>query len=116
MNPIAVKAAYVRALASTAGPGELVTLIRAGNATAYRVHGWLTDFIAADLAGGVEQGKRTATVLASDVVSSGFPLPFLPKQDRLKWGTKTNVISRVDDATIRIQGQLVAYKFDLEGA
>lgn len=116
MNPIAVKAAYVRALASAAGPGELVTLIRAGSSTVYSVHGWVTQFAPSELAGGVEQGKRKATVLAADVAASGFPLPFLPNQDRLKWGTKTNVISSIDDASIRIQGQLVAYKFDLEGA
>ena len=116
MTPDAVQAAYTRALASTMGPGELVQISRNGNTNSYFVHAWVTDFIPQDLAGAIEQGKRSAVVLASDVAASGFPLPFRPKQDRLTWGTKNNAITSVDDATVRIQGILIAYKMDLDGA
>lgn len=115
MTPQQVQSAYARLL-GVQGPSELVTLIRAGDATLYQAHAWVTDFIPADLAGGVEEGRRNAIVLAADVAASGFPLPFLVKQDRLKWGTKTNVIVKVDDATRRVQGTLIAYELDLDGA
>lgn len=113
MNPAAVQAAYARALGAN-GPAETVHLVRGG--VSYPVQAWVTDFIPSDLAGAVEQGRRSAVVLASSVVASGFPLPFIVKQDRLAWGTKSNAITKVDDATRRIQGQLFAYDLDLEGA
>lgn len=118
MSPAAVQAAYVRALATKAGPAETVNLMRAG--VAYPVQAWVTEFIPADLAGAVEQGRRNAIVLASSVASSGFPLPILVKQDRLVWGLsgtpKSNAITKIDDATRRVGGVLIAYELDLEGA
>ncbi len=120
MDATVVAAAYVRALASSSGPGETVQLMRPGNAGVFFVQAWVTDFIPQDLSGAVQQGRRTAVVLASSVVASGFPLPFAVKSDRLVWalnGTpKSNVINKVDDATRRIQGVLIAYDLDLEGA
>ena len=113
MNPVAVQAAYARALGAN-GPAETVNLVRAG--VSYPVQAWVTDFIPQDLAGAVEQGRRSAVVLASSVVASGFPLPFVVKSDRLAWGTKSNAITKVDDASRRVQGLLVAYELDLEGA
>lgn len=116
MSPLAIQNAYVRALATQFGPAELVTLVRAGNAGPFQVHAWVTEFVPADVAAGVQQGRRRAIVLASDVLASGFPLPILVKQDRLIWGTKTNAITKVDDATRRVQSVLIAYELDLEGA
>lgn len=116
MSPLAIQNAYVRALATQFGPAELVALIRAGNAGTFQVHGWVTEFVPADVAAGVQQGRRRAIILTSDVVASGFPLPFLVKQDRLMWGTKTNAITKVDDATRRVNSILVAFELDLEGA
>ena len=113
MSPIAVQAAYARALGAN-GPAETVQLVRGG--VSYPVQAWVTDFIPSDLAGAVEQGRRNAVVLASSVVASGFPLPFIVKQDRLAWGTKSNAITKVDDASRRVQGVLIAYELDLEGA
>lgn len=119
MNATAVAAAYARLL-GVPGPGEVVQLVRSGDAGSYMVQAWVTDFIPSDLAGAVEQGRRSAVVLASSVVASGFPLPFKVKSDRLKWGfdgePKSNAITKVDDATRRIQGVLMAYELDLEGA
>ena len=116
MTPSSVQSGYSRILASSIGPGELVTLVRAGDSNVYQAHAWVTEFIPQDLAGAVEQGKRRAIVLASDVIASGFPLPFRPKQDRLIWGTKNNATTSVDDATRRFQGVLIAYEMDLDGA
>lgn len=119
MNPVAVQAAYARALGAN-GPAETVQLVRMGDSNTYLAQAWVTDFVPMDLAGANEQGKRNAIVLASSVAASGFPLPFVPKSDRLKWGLngapKTNVITKVDDATRRINSVLVAYELDLDGA
>ncbi len=119
MNPAAVQAAYARALGAN-GPAETVQLVRQGNNTVYLAQAWVTDFVPQDLAGAVEQGRRNAVVLASSVAASGFPLPFVVKSDRLVWGLggtpKSNAITKVDDATRRVQGALVAYELDLEGA
>lgn len=116
MSPLAVQAAWTRALASQFGPGETVTLVRAGNAGPFYVHAFLTGFVPEEVAAGVQQGKRRAFVLASDVAASGFPLPFIVNQDRLIWGVKTNAITKIDDATVREQAITFAYTLDLEGA
>lgn len=119
MNPSAVQAAYVRALAKTQGPGESVTLRRGvppSNTDYPGIRAWVTEFIPEDLEGAVEQGRRNAVLLASSVVASGFPLPFLPKQDFLIWGGYIDAITSIDDATRRIQGVLIAYDVELEGA
>ena len=119
MNPVAVQAAYARALGAN-GPAETVQLVRMGDGNTYLAQAWVTDFVPMDLAGANEQGKRNAVVLASSVVASGFPLPIMPKMDRLVWGlngtSKTNVITKVDDATRRIAGTLIAFELDLDGA
>lgn len=118
MSPAAVQAAYVRALATSAGPAETVNIVRQG--VAYPAQAWVTEFVPSDLAGAVEQGRRNAIVLASSLVASGFPLPIIVKQDRLVWGLngtpKSNAITKVDDSTRRIGGTLIAYELDLDGA
>jgi len=113
MTPAAVQAAYARALGAN-GPAETATITRGG--VSYSVQAWVTEFIPSDLAGAVEQGRRNAIVLASSVAASGFPLPFAVKSDRLVWGGKSNAIVKVDDATRRVGGVLMAYELDLEGA
>lgn len=120
MTPTAAAAAYARAF-GLSGPAEDVQLVRQGDANAYLVRAWVTDFVPSDLAGAVEQGRRNAVVLASSVAASGFPLPFKLNQDRLKWALssaspKSNAITKIDDATRRVQGVLIAYELDLEGA
>lgn len=119
MSPAAAAAAYARAFGA-AGPSEPVQLVRGGDSRVYTAQAWVTDFIPADLAGAVEQGRRNAVVLATSVAASGFPLPFQVKRDRLVWGLsgapKSNAIVKVDDASRRIGGTLLAYELDLDGA
>jgi hypothetical protein len=118
MTPAAIKAAYLRALASSVGPGEQITLRRGAppSNTDYSVHGWVTTYDPEDVVGSIQQGRRKAILLAEDVETSGFPLPILPKQDRLIWAGKTLVVSAVDDASRRVQGVLIAYELELSGA
>lgn len=118
MLPDRAAASYNRALASQFGPGEVVTIRRAVSPTPgdYQVSAWVTHIEPSDVTGSVQQLKRKAIVLASDVVSSGFPLPFLPKQDRLIWNGKTLVITAIDEGTRGIQGVVVAYELQLSGA
>lgn len=113
-----VASSYRRALQAQMGPGEELQLQRGVGADAqpFPVNGWVTGYNPSDVVGAVQQGKRHAIVLASDVEASGFPVPILPKQDRLVWGGKTVVITAVDDATRRVQGALVAYELELAGA
>ena len=116
MNPAQAKAAYARALASTSSPGELVTLVRLGDAGPYIAHAFEAPIVqATDLPGAAQQNTRKAVVLADDVVTSGFPLPFRIRQDRLLWVSgRSNAIAKI--AERRIQGVIVAYEFELEGA
>lgn len=115
MSLASEQSAYARVLSLR---GRIVTLVRAGDPGNYQVRALVTDFIPSDLAGAVEQGRRSAVVLAADVIGSGFPLPFLVKQDRLVWGNppKSNAITKVDDATRANGNTLLAYDLDLEGA
>lgn len=112
------QASYSRALASQFGPGETVTIRRLSGTGAgdYSVSAWVTDMNPSDVVGSVQQLKRKAIVLASAVTAAGFPAPFLPKQDRLIWNSKTLVILAVDDGSRRIQGSLMAYELELSGA
>jgi hypothetical protein len=118
MDANSVDAIYRRALASRSGPGAMVTLIRAfgEGAGRYSVHAFVRGYTPADVVGAVQQGRRKAIVLGSDVVKCGFPLPFKPKQDRLEWGEHTDVIFAVDDATGQIQGVTIAYELELQGS
>ena len=117
MNPDAVKASYVRALASKFGPGETI-VFRRGTTTTYTdysVHAWITGFVTDELVANVSQGKRRCIMLAADVAAAGITLPFKPKQDRVVWGSKTNVITAVNDGSRRIQGEIIAYEMELGG-
>jgi hypothetical protein len=115
MTPAAAKAAYARQFLAH---GETVVLRRLSGANAgdYVVTARIMNFEPSDLAGSIQQGKRKAIVLADEVAASGFPAPFLPKQDRLIWNGKTLVIHAVDDATRRVAGVAVAYELELAGA
>ncbi|CAJ0867131.1 hypothetical protein AMST5_01924 [freshwater sediment metagenome] len=94
--------------------GETVTLKR--GAASYCVRARIMGASPSDVTGSVQQLGRKAIVSAEDVEAIEFPTPFRPKQDRLVWNGKTLVISAVDDATRRIQGELVAYELELSGA
>ncbi|MGJ0508853.1 MAG: hypothetical protein ACR652_17340 [Methylocystis sp.] len=98
--------------------GQTIVLQRLTGAGAgpYSVKARIVGADPSDVVGAVQQLRRKAIVSAEDVESTGFPVPFLPKQDRLIWNGKTLVIIAVDDATRRLQGVLVAYELELAGA
>lgn len=64
----------------------------------------------------ISQKVRQAVILAEDVVSSGFPLPFIPKQDRIISGSLNAAIVMVDDTTRSVNNDLLAYNIELSGA
>lgn len=115
MTPTQARAALARQLAVH---GETVTLRRASGTGAgdYDVAARIVMADPSDVVGAVQQLKRKAIVSAEDVETSGFPTPFLPKQDRLVWNSKTLVITAIDDATRRIGGELIGYEMELSGA
>jgi hypothetical protein len=114
MTPATARAAYRRQMRN----GETVILRRLSGTGAgdYQVRARVKGFAPADLEGAIQQGMRTAIVLAEDIESSGFPLPFLAKQDRFVWAGRTLVIHAVDDATLRVGGVQIAYDLELAGA
>lgn len=113
-----IMASYARALASVMGPGEALSLQRGfgADATSFPVQGWVTGYDAQEMAGEVQQGRRKAIILASSVTDSGFPLPIVAQQDRIGFAGKTLAIVSVDEATRRVQGELIAYEIELAGA
>lgn len=115
MTPAAAKAAYARQFLAH---GETVVLRRlfGPNAGDYVVAARIMNFEPSDLDGSIQQGRRKAIILADEVAASGFPLPILPKQDRLVWAGKTLVITSIDDATRRIAGVAMAYELEIAGA
>lgn len=115
MTPAAARDAYRRQMRN----GETVILRRLAGSGAgdYPVRARVKGFEpSADFEAGIEQGMRKAIVPAEDVEASGFPLPFLEKQDRFIWNGKTLVIHAVDDATRRVGGVQIAYDLELVGA
>lgn len=117
MSPDAAKAMYRRALKSQSGPGEPFTLIRNGDARAYVAAGYMQpNSPTVYLPGSVVQNRRRLVLMAEDVTASGFPLPIQVNRDRIQWGSPatTNAVKAV--AERRVQGVLIAYEIDLEGA
>lgn len=125
--------------------GETVTLRRVSGAYAgdYSVRARIFDANVLSANPQISQLKRTAIVLATDIVESGFPTPFIPKQDRIIWGRSSrnslqwgqdepvvwdstdmdfpggqinSVILSVDDTTRRVNGVMMAYVLELSGA
>ena len=116
MTPQAAADIYRRALKG-AGPGWLVTLTRSGDATAYKAAGYIAARSPAEaLPGGMVQNTRKLVLLAEDVAAVGFPAPIRIKQDRVTLvdGGAVNAIRAV--AERRVQGVLVAYEIELDGA
>jgi len=114
MTPDDSRASYRRVLLAH---GQDVTLQRVTpNGTfTYDVRARVMGYSPQTTAGSAQQGGRKAIVLAEDVESSGFPLPFREGQDTLVANGKTMTIAAVNDATRRVAGVLIAYEFELEG-
>lgn len=96
--------------------GEIINVQRKGVGL-FPALARVTQYQAVDMQGGVQQGKRHALVLGSDLVNAGFPFPFIAKQDRIVWGSGiTNAITAIDNATRRVQGVTIVYDLEIEGA
>jgi len=115
MTPTQARAALARQLNAH---GTTVTLRRLSGTGAgdYDVAARVVRADPSDVVGAVQQLKRKAIVSAEDVETTDFPTPFLPKQDRLVWNSKTLVITAVDDSTRRIGDELIGYELELSGA
>ena len=111
-------ATYARGLAAQFGPGSLLAIRRtvSGVPTDYPVNGWVIQVAPSDVVGSVQQLSREAIILAADVVASGFPLPFLPKQDRIVWNGKALAITSIDEGSRAVQGTVLAYVLKVAGA
>lgn len=112
------KASYARMLASSMGPGEALQIQRGfgSGAQTFDVQGWVTGYSPDGMAGTVQQGTRKAIILADSVTASGIPLPLVPQSDRLLFAGKALVITAVDEASRRVQGEAIAYELELAGA
>jgi len=115
MTPAQARAALARQLDAH---GSIVTLRRLSGTDAgdYNVRAAISTVQPSDVVGAVQQLKRKAIVSAEDVETTGFPTPFLPKQDRLISGGKTMVIITVDDVTRGIGDTLIGFDMELSGA
>lgn len=111
-------ASHERMLAKSLGPGETLTLQRGFGVSAqdFAVQGWITGFAPQEMAGDLQQGRRKAIILASSVVASGVELPIVAGQDRIVFAGKNLAVTSVDEATRRVQGELIAYELELAGA
>lgn len=95
--------------------GEDITLVR--GATEKTVTARLMQQDTGSDVGSRVMAGRTFLVLASDVTSDpAFPVPFQLKSDRIRWNSKTLVVTRVDDSKRRIAGELIAYEIEAAGA
>ena len=74
----------------------------------------VTDFEAAELVGGIQQGDRKLIVLAEDLETAQFPLPLVKGDKAVVRGKEMN-IEAADDSTRRVGGVLVAYEIQARG-
>ena len=109
MTPAAARAAYRRQITTH---GETITLRRrvSGVTTEALVRAKLVQLAPDELVGGLTQKSRKAIVLAEDVESSGFPVPFKTALDQIVIGSTVLTIGIVDDTTRRVAGVLLAYE------
>lgn len=99
--------------------GETITLRRINQSSAptealvlARVVGYRPE----ELVGGIKQGDRHLIVLAEDVETTGFPVPFLTNGTyKAVVRDKVLNIGIVDDSTRRIGGVLIAYDITATG-
>lgn len=100
--------------------GETVTLRRVNVSptppTDATVKARVVGYRAEELVGGITQGDRKVIVLAEDVETSSFPVPFKTTgSDKVIVRGKTLNIGVVDDSTRRIGGTLIAYEIQARG-
>lgn len=117
MDAARIADAYARALKSNGGgPGRTSAIVRGGDSGNYPAQIFVSDWIPEDMAGAVEQGRRTAIVDAASLATSGFPLPIRPKLDRIVYGSppKSSAITSVEERWFN--DVLVAYELKIEGA
>lgn len=99
--------------------GEIITLRRfvAGGAPIEaEVRARVTGYQSAELVGGIKQGDRRVIVLAEDVETSGFPVPFRTGgTDKVVVRCRVLNIGVVDDSTRRVGGVLIAYEITATG-
>jgi hypothetical protein len=99
--------------------GETITLRRmsqSGPPADFQVLARVTGYQPKELVGGIKQGDRRLIVLAEDVETSGFPLPFKTSgTDKAIVRDKVLNIGIVDDSTRRVGGVLIAYDITATG-
>lgn len=115
MTPDAARGMYRRQIAAN---GETITLRRIGSPDQnFPVRARVMGFSPEELVAGLDQADRKVIVLAEDVETSGFPVPFDDGgSDKvvLSGGEILNVQS-VDDHTRRVGGVLIAYEIVARG-
>jgi hypothetical protein len=99
--------------------GETITLRRinqSGPPIEATVRARVTGYQPKELVGGIKQGDRRVIVLAEDVETSGFPVPFKTGgTDKAVVREKALNIGVVDDSTRRVGGVLIAYDITATG-
>jgi hypothetical protein len=117
MTPEAARRSYCKMIVAV---GEVVTLSRNNGSgvppTMAYVRARVVGSKPEELVGGIKQGDRHLIVLAEDVETSGFPVPFKTGGlDKVIVRGKALNISVVDDSTRRIAGTLIAYDITATG-
>lgn len=99
--------------------GEVVTLRRVnptGPATEITARALVTGYLPEELVGGINQADRKVYLSVEDLESKGFPLPLKSgSTDSLMVRGRKMTIQDIDDSTLRIAGQLIAYRLRVTG-
>lgn len=117
MNASEARSMYRRMIGEI---GETITLRRNNPSpaapTEVQVRARVTGYRPEELVNGIKQGDRHLIVLAEDVETSGFPVPFKTNgsDKAIVRGSDLN-IGMVDDSTRRVGGVLIAYDITATG-
>ncbi|MGN6549754.1 MAG: hypothetical protein ACTHJ3_07665 [Pararhizobium sp.] len=116
MTPARLRAQYRRMLGAY---GETVTLRRTvpnGAPIEASALARVTGYQPNELVSGIEQGDRKVILLAEDVETSGFPVPFKTSgSDKIVARGTMLSIEAVDDSTRRVASVLIAYELRVRG-
>jgi hypothetical protein len=95
--------------------GEEITVRRLSPLTNITARAFVTGYLPEELVGGVNQGDRKVIVSAEDLEAKGFPLPLKPGVDKVMVRGRLMSIEDVDDSTLRVAGELIAYRLRVRG-
>lgn len=115
MNEDTFQAMY-QSMMETVGEEMILRRPSESGNTDYTVRGKVFDYTVSSDSQQLNQTRRKVVLDSYSITSSGFPLPIVPKADRLLIGGSNFAIVAVDSTARSVRGFSVAFELEVSGA